>query len=239
MSEYMEKHSVSRLVGAPPGYVGYEEGGQLSEQIRRRPYSVVLLDEVEKAHPDVFNILLQVLDDGRITDSQGRTVDFRNTIIVMTSNIGGEDILQLAQEDSQYEQMRKKVLQALREHFRPEFLNRIDDLIIFHTLRREELGRIITIQLRRIESLLSEQKITIKLTEAAQDYLVDVGYDPVYGARPLKRAIQRELENPIATKILEMAFTEGDTILVDCVDHQLVFKKEEETQSVEVEVMSS
>jgi ATP-dependent Clp protease ATP-binding subunit ClpB len=239
MSEYMEKHSVSRLVGAPPGYVGYEEGGQLSEQIRRRPYSVVLLDEVEKAHPDVFNILLQVLDDGRITDSQGRTVDFRNTIIVMTSNIGGEDILQFAQEDSQYEQMRKKVLQALREHFRPEFLNRIDDLIIFHTLRREELGRIITIQLRRIENLLSEQKITIKLTEAAQDYLVDVGYDPVYGARPLKRAIQRELENPIATKILEMAFTEGDTILVDCVDHQLVFKKEEEAQSVEVEVMSS
>ena len=239
MSEYMEKHSVSRLVGAPPGYVGYEEGGQLSEQIRRRPYSVLLLDEVEKAHPDVFNILLQVLDDGRITDSQGRTVDFRNTIIVMTSNIGGEDILQLAQEDSQYEQMRKKVLQALREHFRPEFLNRIDDLIIFHTLRREELGQIITIQLRRIESLLSEQKITIKLTEAAQNYLVDVGYDPVYGARPLKRAIQRELENPIATKILEMAFTEGDTILVDCVDHQLVFKKEEEAQSVEVEVMSS
>ena len=239
MSEYMEKHSVSRLVGAPPGYVGYEEGGQLSEQIRRRPYSVVLLDEVEKAHPDVFNILLQVLDDGRITDSQGRTVDFRNTIIVMTSNIGGQDILQFSQEESQYEQMRKKVLKALREHFRPEFLNRIDDLIIFHTLKREELGEIITIQLRRIENLLSQQKITIKLTAAAQDYLVDVGYDPVYGARPLKRAIQRELENPIATKILEMAFVEGDTILVDCVDHQLVFKKEEETRSVEVEVVSS
>ncbi|MDR9403999.1 MAG: ATP-dependent chaperone ClpB [Halothece sp. Uz-M2-17] len=239
MSEYMEKHHVSRLVGAPPGWVGYEEGGQLSEQIRRRPYSVVLLDEVEKAHPDVFNIFLQVLDDGHITDSHGRTVDFRNTIIVMTSNIGSENILELAQEDSKYEEMRKKVLQALRKHFRPEFLNRIDDLIIFHALRREELGQIITIQLRRIEKLLSEQKITIKLTRAAQDYLVDVGYDPVYGARPLKRAIQRELENPIATKILEMAFTEGDTILVDCVDHQLVFKKEEEAQSVEVEVMSS
>ncbi len=239
MSEYMEKHSVSRLVGAPPGYVGYEEGGQLSEQIRRRPYSVVLLDEVEKAHPDVFNILLQVLDDGRITDSQGRAVDFRNTIIIMTSNIGGEDILELAQEDSQYEQMRKKVLQALRQHFRPEFLNRIDDLIIFHALRREELGQIITIQLRRIENLLSQQKITIKLTRAAQDHLVNVGYDPVYGARPLKRAIQRELENPIATKILEMAFGEGDTILVDCVENQLVFKKEEETRSVEVEVFSS
>jgi len=239
MSEYMEKHSVSRLVGAPPGYVGYEEGGQLSEQIRRRPYSVVLLDEVEKAHPDVFNILLQVLDDGRITDSQGRAVDFRNTIIIMTSNIGSGDILELAQEDSQYEQMRKKVLQALRQHFRPEFLNRIDDLIIFHALRREELGQIITIQLRRIENLLSQQKITIKLTRAAQDYLVEVGYDPVYGARPLKRAIQRELENPIATKILEMAFGEGDTILVDCVENQLVFKKEEETRSVEVEVVSS
>ncbi|AFZ51314.1 ATP-dependent chaperone ClpB [Dactylococcopsis salina] len=238
MSEYMEKHSVSRLVGAPPGYVGYEEGGQLSEQIRRRPYSVVLLDEVEKAHPDVFNILLQVLDDGRITDSQGRVIDFRNTIIVMTSNIGGDDILQFSQEDSQYEQMRKKVLEALRTHFRPEFLNRIDDLIIFHTLKREELAEIITIQLRRIEKLLSQQKLTIKLTAAAQNYLVDVGYDPVYGARPLKRAIQRELENPIATKILEMAFGEGDTILVDCVENQLVFKKEEEAPSVAVEVVS-
>ena len=239
MSEYMEKHSVSRMVGAPPGYVGYEEGGQLSEQIRRRPYSVILLDEVEKAHPDVFNILLQVLDDGRITDSQGRTIDFRNTIIIMTSNIGGQDIVQLAQEESQYEEMRKKVLQALRDHFRPEFLNRIDDLIIFHTLKQEELREIISIQLRRIEQLLSEQKITIKLTESAQDYLVNVGYDPVYGARPLKRAIQRELENPIATKILEMAFNEGDVIVVDCVDNQLVFKKQEDTQSVEVEVMSS
>jgi ATP-dependent Clp protease ATP-binding subunit ClpB len=239
MSEYMEKHSVSRMVGAPPGYVGYEEGGQLSEQIRRRPYSVILLDEIEKAHPDVFNILLQVLDDGRITDSQGRTVDFRNTIIIMTSNIGGEEIVQLAQQESQYEEMRKKVLQALRDHFRPEFLNRIDDLIIFHTLKQEELREIISIQLRRIEQLLSEQKITIKLTESAQDYLVNVGYDPVYGARPLKRAIQRELENPIATKILEMAFSEGDVIVVDCVDNQLVFKKQEDAQSVEVEVMSS
>ncbi|PSO49370.1 MAG: ATP-dependent chaperone ClpB [Cyanobacteria bacterium SW_9_44_58] len=239
MSEYMEKHSVSRMVGAPPGYVGYEEGGQLSEQIRRRPYSVILLDEIEKAHPDIFNILLQVLDDGRITDSQGRTIDFRNTIIIMTSNIGGEDIVQLAQQESQYEEMRKKVLQALRDHFRPEFLNRIDDLIIFHTLKQEELREIISIQLRRIEQLLSEQKLTINLTEAAQDYLVNVGYDPVYGARPLKRAIQRELENPIATKILEMAFSEGDVIVVDCVDNQLVFKKQEDTQSVEVEVMSS
>jgi len=246
MSEYMEKHAVSRLVGAPPGYVGYEEGGQLSEQIRHRPYSVVLLDEVEKAHPDVFNILLQVLDDGRITDAQGRTVDFRNTIIIMTSNIGGEDILQIAQEggdeqESQYEQMRKKVLQALRNHFRPEFLNRIDDLIIFHTLERDELREIVSIQLRRLESLLSEQKLTIKLTESAQNYLVDIGYDPVYGARPLKRAIQRELENPIATKILEMAFEEGDVIIVDCVENQLIFKKEkddEDATAVAAEVVS-
>ncbi|QDZ39942.1 ATP-dependent chaperone ClpB [Euhalothece natronophila Z-M001] len=239
MSEYMEKHSVSRLVGAPPGYVGYEEGGQLSEQVRRRPYSVILLDEVEKAHPDVFNILLQVLDDGRITDSQGRTIDFRNTIIIMTSNIGSEDILQLTENDSQYEEMRKKVLQALRKHFRPEFLNRIDDLIIFHALKREELREIITIQLRRLESLLSEQKLTIKLTEAAQNYIVDIGYDPVYGARPLKRAIQRELENPIATKILEMQFNAGDTIVVDCVENQLVFQGEEDARTATVEVMSS
>ncbi len=239
MSEYMEKHSVSRLVGAPPGYVGYEEGGQLSEQVRRRPYSVILLDEVEKAHPDIFNILLQVLDDGRITDSQGRTIDFRNTIIIMTSNIGSEDILQLTEKDSQYEEMRKKVLEALRNHFRPEFLNRIDDLIIFHALKREELREIITIQLRRLEGLLSEQKLTIKLTEAAQNYLVDIGYDPVYGARPLKRAIQRELENPIATKILEMQFSAGDTIVVDCVENHLVFKREEDAKTATVEVMSS
>ncbi|MFP4338467.1 MAG: ATP-dependent chaperone ClpB [Halothece sp.] len=239
MSEYMEKHSVSRLVGAPPGYIGYEEGGQLSEQVRRRPYSVILLDEVEKAHPDIFNILLQVLDDGRITDSQGRTIDFRNTIIVMTSNIGSEDILQLTEKDSQYEEMRKKVLQALRKHFRPEFLNRIDDLIIFHALKREELREIITIQLRRLETLLSEQKLIIKLTEAAQNYLVDIGYDPVYGARPLKRAIQRELENPIATKILEMQFSAGDTIVVDCVENHLVFQREEDAKTATVEVMSS
>ena len=225
MSEYMEKHAVSRLVGAPPGYVGYEEGGQLSEAIRRRPYSVVLLDEVEKAHVDVFNILLQVLDDGRITDSQGRVVDFRNVIIVMTSNIGSEHILNLAADDSDYEAMRKKVLQALRQHFRPEFLNRIDDLIIFHTLKREELREIVSLQIKRIDHLLSEQKLSLELTDKALDYIVTEGYDPVFGARPLKRAIQREMENPIATKILENTFVEGDTIVIDSEKDHLVFDK--------------
>ncbi|EHC08852.1 ATP-dependent chaperone ClpB [Fischerella thermalis] len=225
MSEYMEKHSVSRLVGAPPGYVGYEEGGQLSEAIRRRPYSVVLLDEVEKAHPDVFNILLQVLDDGRITDSQGRTVDFRNTVIVMTSNIGSEHILDVSSDDSQYEKMRNRVMDALRSHFRPEFLNRVDDLIIFHALNRSEMQQIVRIQLKRVEYLLREQKISLEISPAACDYLVEVGYDPVYGARPIKRAIQREVENAIATKILENTFIAGDTIIIDKGDSGLKFSK--------------
>ncbi|OKH14325.1 ATP-dependent chaperone ClpB [Fischerella major NIES-592] len=225
MSEYMEKHSVSRLVGAPPGYVGYEEGGQLSEAIRRRPYSVVLLDEVEKAHPDVFNILLQVLDDGRITDSQGRTVDFRNTVIVMTSNIGSEHILDVSSDDSQYEKMRNRVMDALRSHFRPEFLNRVDDLIIFHALNRSEMQQIVRIQLKRVEYLLREQKISLEISPAACDYLVEVGYDPVYGARPIKRAIQREVENAIATKILDNTFIAGDTIIIDKGDSGLKFSK--------------
>ncbi len=225
MSEYMEKHSVSRLVGAPPGYVGYEEGGQLAEAIRRRPYSVVLLDEVEKAHPDIFNILLQVLDDGRITDSQGRTVDFRNTVIVMTSNIGSEHILDVSTDDSQYEKMKNRVLEALRSHFRPEFLNRIDDLIIFHALNRSEMGQIIRIQLKRVENLLADQKISLDISASACDYLVEVGYDPVYGARPIKRAIRREVENTIATKILDNSFVSGDTIVIDTSEQGLSFKK--------------
>jgi ATP-dependent Clp protease ATP-binding subunit ClpB len=227
MSEYMEKNSVSRLVGAPPGYVGYEEGGQLTEAIRRHPYSVLLLDEVEKAHPDVFNILLQVLDDGRITDSQGRTVDFRNTIVVMTSNIGSEHILDVSGDDSKYEEMRKRVLDALRSHFRPEFLNRVDDIILFHALSLRELRKIVGIQLQRLHRLLADQKISLELTQAAQNYIADVGNDPVYGARPLKRAIQKELENPIATKLLENTFVEGDTILVDLADHSLTFEKKQ------------
>ena len=224
MSEYMEKHSVARLIGAPPGYVGYEEGGQLSEAVRRHPYSVVLLDEVEKAHPDVFNILLQVLDDGRITDSQGRTVDFRNTVIVMTSNIGSDHILDVAGDDSQFEDMRERVLTALRGHFRPEFLNRVDDLIIFHPLSKDELRAIVTIQLKRLYKLLADQKITLHVSESAIDYVADKGYDPVYGARPLKRAIQRELENPIATKILENTFVEGSQVVIDYIEDRLKFQ---------------
>ncbi len=225
MSEYMEKHSVSRLVGAPPGYVGYEEGGQLSEAIRRHPYSVVLLDEVEKAHPDVFNILLQVLDDGRVTDSQGRAVDFRNTVIVMTSNIGSEHILDVSGDDSKYDMMRNKVMESLRSHFRPEFLNRVDDLILFHALSRAEMGHIIRIQLKRVENLLKEQKISFEISQAACDHLVEAGYDPVYGARPLKRSIQREVENPLATKLLENTFVSGDTIIIDMGETGLTFNK--------------
>ncbi len=295
MSEYMEKHTVSRLVGAPPGYVGYEEGGQLTEAVRRRPYSVVLLDEVEKAHRDVFNILLQILDDGRVTDSQGRLVDFRNTIIVMTSNIGSDVILnsvalgenpakpvkqeldrklrqrigQLLEAQHQsllqvgtqvsepttpqeVEALIQEILGAivpqddspvplvtggsktmdeiLRGYFRPEFLNRIDERIVFKPLLREQLRAIVLIQLQRIHKLLAEQEITLILTEAAQNHLVEAGYDPVYGARPLKRAIQRELENPMATKILENAFGEGDTVRVDCVEQGLIFTKQSPRQ---------
>jgi ATP-dependent Clp protease ATP-binding subunit ClpB len=226
MSEYMEKHAISRLIGAPPGYVGYDEGGQLSEAIRRRPYSVILFDEVEKAHPDIFNVLLQVLDDGRITDSQGRTINFCNTVIIMTSNIGSDRILEFSGDDTRYDEMEKQVMGALRSHFRPEFLNRVDDVILFHSLGREDLRQIVGIQLKRVERLLSEQKIKLKLSEAALDHLVEAGYDPVYGARPIKRAIQRELENAIATKLLEQAFTEGDTIQVDWVKNQLVFQKQ-------------
>ncbi|UKO97155.1 ATP-dependent chaperone ClpB [Nostoc sp. UHCC 0870] len=236
MSEYMEKHSVSRLVGAPPGYVGYEEGGQLSESVRRHPYSVVLLDEVEKAHPDVFNILLQVLDDGRITDSQGRTVDFRNTVIVMTSNIGSEHILDVSGDDSKYETMRTRVMEALRSHFRPEFLNRVDDTILFHTLSREEMQYIIRIQLKRVENLLREQKISFEISPAACSLLVEKGYDPVYGARPLKRSIQREIENPIATKLLENTFIAGDTIYIDKGEDGLTFSNK---APVKVTVSSS
>jgi ATP-dependent Clp protease ATP-binding subunit ClpB len=223
MSEYMEKHSVSRLVGAPPGYVGYEEGGQLTEAVRRKPYSVVLLDEVEKAHPDVFNILLQVLDDGRVTDSQGRTIDFRNTVIIMTSNIGSNFILDIAGDDSKYDEIFDRVMNALRKQFRPEFLNRIDDTIIFHPLNRKELSGIVGLQIQRIEAMLADQKITVKISDAAKKHIADVGYDPVYGARPLKRAIQRELQNPIAIMLLDNTFGPGDAIGIDVKDKKLVF----------------
>ncbi|PSR16616.1 ATP-dependent chaperone ClpB, partial [filamentous cyanobacterium CCP3] len=227
MSEYMEKNAVSRLVGAPPGYVGYEDGGQLSEAVRRHPYSVVLLDEVEKAHPDVFNILLQVLDDGRITDSQGHRVDFRNTVVIMTSNLGSDHILELAGDDDRYDEMRVQVLKALQKQFRPEFLNRVDDLILFHSLRKSELRKIVALQIRRVQRRLADQAIGLDIADAAIDFIAQSGYDPVYGARPLKRAIQRLLENPIATKILETTFAQGATIAVDLQDDVLVFSHHE------------
>jgi ATP-dependent Clp protease ATP-binding subunit ClpB len=213
MSEYMEKHAVARLIGAPPGYVGFEEGGQLTEAIRRRPYSVVLFDEIEKAHPDVFNILLQILDDGRLTDSQGRTVDFRNTVIIMTSNIGSTYILEHTGEDRAV--VEAQVTNALRQHFRPEFLNRVDDIIIFRPLGKGEIEHIIDLQLHRLEQLLGERRLTFELTPSAREVLATEGYDPAFGARPLKRAIQRLLQNPLALAVLQGKFSEGDHIVVD------------------------
>jgi ATP-dependent Clp protease ATP-binding subunit ClpB len=223
MSEYMEKHAVSRLIGAPPGYVGYEEGGQLTEAIRRRPYAIVLFDEIEKAHSDVFNVMLQILDDGRVTDSQGRVIDFKNTVIIMTSNIGSQFILELAGDDSRYDEMQKQVMELLGQSFRPEFLNRIDDTIIFHSLQKSQLRGIIQIQIQRLIDRLIERKVGLKLTDEALGHIVEVGYDPLYGARPLKRAIQRELETPIAKGILRGDFKEGETISVTLVKDRLIF----------------
>lgn len=225
MSEYMEKHSVSRLVGAPPGYVGYDEGGQLTEVVRRRPYSVILFDEVEKAHPDVFNVMLQLLDDGRLTDGHGHTVDFRNTIIIMTSNIGSQYILDLAADDTQYEQMRDRVMEAMRSHFRPEFLNRIDETIIFRSLRSEQLREVVKIQLQDLEERLKERKMSLKMSDEALNFLAEVGYDPVYGARPLRRAIGRYLETDIAKALLRNEFSEGDTIVVNVEEERLTLKR--------------
>jgi ATP-dependent Clp protease ATP-binding subunit ClpB len=211
MSEYMEKHTVARLIGAPPGYVGYEEGGQLSEAVRRKPYSVILFDEIEKAHQDVFNVLLQVLDDGRITDGQGRTVDFKNSVIIMTSNIGSQFIM----EESTSEGRTRLVMDVLRQHFRPEFLNRIDEIIIFDRLTEDELRRIVEIQLKRLVRRLENQKITLELSDAAKALIASHGYDPVYGARPLKRAIQKDILDPLSMDILEGKFHEGETIKID------------------------
>src|SRR5881409_211157 len=213
MSEYMEKHAVARMIGAPPGYVGYEEGGQLTEAIRRRPYSVVLFDEIEKAHPDVFNALLQILDDGRLTDSQGRTVDFRNAVLIMTSNVGSQYLLEA--ESVGWEQAETKVMELLRQSFKPEFLNRVDDMIIFRPLSRDDVAKIVDIQIKRVEALLRERKLTIEITPTAKELIVAEGYDPVYGARPLKRAVQRLLQNPLALAVLERKYTEGDTVRAD------------------------
>ncbi len=213
MSEYMEKHTVSRLVGAPPGYVGYEEGGQLTEAVRRKPYSVILLDEVEKAHPDVFNILLQVLDDGRLTDGKGRTIDFKNTILILTSNLGSEYIAESTGEVT--EEVRDKVTELLKRAFRPEFLNRLDETIIFRALGKEEITRIVELQLCDLKARLAEQRLELEISPEAIEKLVEIGYDPVYGARPIKRAIQRELETPIARAIIAGKYPEGTTIKVE------------------------
>ncbi len=221
MSEYMEKHAVSRLIGAPPGYVGYEEGGQLSEAVRRRPYSVVLFDEIEKAHPDVFNVLLQILDDGRLTDGQGRTVDFRNTVIIMTSNLGSTAIVGLGA--GREEEMRRQVNEALRANFRPEFLNRIDEVIIFQSLTREQIGEIVQIQLDKVSERLADRHITLLLTPAAKEWLAARGYDPVFGARPLKRLIQKEVLDPLSMKLLSGDLRDGETITVDVLGNKLAF----------------
>ncbi|MGD8526950.1 MAG: ATP-dependent chaperone ClpB [Thioalkalispiraceae bacterium] len=230
MSEFMEKHSVARLVGAPPGYVGYEEGGYLTEAVRRKPYSVVLLDEVEKAHPDVFNILLQVLDDGRLTDGQGRTVDFRNTVIVMTSNLGSQQIQEMSGEEN-YEAMKSAVMEIVGSHFRPEFINRVDDTVVFHPLGQEQIRSIANIQFEYLRNRLRDNHMDIELTDAALDKLGEAGFDPVYGARPLKRAIQQQVENPLAQAILSGEFVTGDIINVDIRDDNLVFKKSDKKAS--------
>jgi ATP-dependent Clp protease ATP-binding subunit ClpB len=226
MSEYMEKHSVARLIGAPPGYVGYEEGGALTEAVRRRPYQVVLFDEIEKAHPDVFNVLLQVLDDGRLTDGQGHTVDFRNTLIVMTSNLGS-DYLVSQPEGQDTDAVKDQVMAVVRSAFRPEFLNRVDEIILFHRLKRADMGRIVDIQMGRLQKLLDERKIVLRLEPSARDWLAERGYDPAYGARPLKRAIQKAVQDPLAELILSGKVKDGETVAVSAGTQGLVFNGEE------------
>jgi ATP-dependent Clp protease ATP-binding subunit ClpB len=228
MSEYMEKHSVARMIGAPPGYVGYEEGGQLTEAVRRRPYSVILFDEIEKAHPDVFNVLLQILDEGRLTDSQGRTVDFRNTVIIMTSNLGSAHILEWAERGSggetEWAATADRVRGELRLHFRPEFLNRVDDIVVFRPLSRADIGRIVELQLAHLRKLLADRKLSLDVSDEAKALLAEWGYDPVYGARPLKRVIQAKLQNPLALEVLEGRFVDGDTVRVGVEQAQLAFR---------------
>jgi ATP-dependent Clp protease ATP-binding subunit ClpB len=230
MSEYMERHSVARLIGAPPGYVGYEEGGQLTEAIRRRPYSVILFDEIEKAHPEVFNVLLQLLDDGRLTDGQGRTVDFRNTLVIMTSNLGS--VLYQEMNEFNKDEIREQIFQAVRAHFRPEFLNRIDEIIMFNPLDILQIKRIVDLQLRYIQKRLDERKITLELTEEAKQELAVRGYDPQLGARPLRRAIEREVLNPLAQRLLAREFADGDTVRVDYRNGVFVFERAPSVQPV-------
>jgi ATP-dependent Clp protease ATP-binding subunit ClpB len=234
MSEYMEKHSVARLIGAPPGYVGYEEGGALTEAVRRRPYQVILFDEIEKAHPDVFNVLLQVLDDGRLTDGQGRTVDFRNTLIIMTSNLGAEYLVSLG-ENEDVDKVRDEVMGVVKASFRPEFLNRVDEVILFHRLRRQDMGQIVEIQLSRLEKLLFDRKITLNLDNEAIEWLANKGYDPAYGARPLKRVIQKELQDPLAEKILMGDVLDGATVNISAGSDRLTFRSKPRTANAEAE----
>jgi ATP-dependent Clp protease ATP-binding subunit ClpB len=229
MSEYQERHTVSRLIGAPPGYVGYDEGGQLTEAVRRKPYSVVLFDEIEKAHREVFNTLLQVLDDGRLTDGHGRVVDFKNTVVIMTSNIGSQYINDPALHD---DQRAERALSALRQAFPPEFLNRIDEIVVFHSLTRDHLRQIVEIQLRRLSKMLAGQGLTLRLTGAASDFIAQVGYDPTYGARPLKRALQQSVQDPLALALLEGRFGRGDAVVADLQDGRIVFAKEVQAESV-------
>jgi ATP-dependent Clp protease ATP-binding subunit ClpB len=227
MSEYMEKHTVARLIGAPPGYIGYDEGGQLTEAIRRRPYAVVLLDEIEKAHPDVFNVLLQVLDEGRLTDGKGRTVDFRNTVLIMTSNVASDLVQEMARRDGgDEEKLKEQLMEALRHTFRPEFLNRIDEIVTFHSLGREQIAQIVDIQLRDLQKRLAERKLTLELSDEARTQLAERGYDPVFGARPLKRTIQRMIENPLAVEVLAGRFAEGDHVVVEPNGETFAFRKE-------------
>jgi ATP-dependent Clp protease ATP-binding subunit ClpB len=227
MSEYMEKHAVARMIGAPPGYIGYEEGGQLTEAVRRRPYSVVLFDEIEKAHPDVFNVLLQILDDGRLTDSKGRVVDFKNTVLIMTSNLGSREIQSAAENPLVDHNIEKDVLQVLRDHFKPEFLNRIDDIVVFEQLSRDEIAQIIDVQLERLRANLAERGIKIELDDAARDLIVQEGYDPVYGARPLRRAIQTLVQNPLAVSLLKGDIASGQTVKVSAADGEMKFSPAE------------
>ena len=225
MSEFMEPHSVARLIGAPPGYVGYEEGGRLTEAIRRKPYSVVLLDEVEKAHPDVFNVMLQVFDDGRLTDGKGRTVDFKNTVIIMTSNIAGQQIQQIRDESGSDWEIEAHVKEALKTFFKPEFMNRIDEVIVFHGLTKEDLKKIVDIQLRYLADRLKDHQMRLEFTDAARELVMEEGYDPAFGARPLKRTIQQRIENPLASEILAGRFADGDAIRVDAHAHKFTFEK--------------
>jgi ATP-dependent Clp protease ATP-binding subunit ClpB len=227
MSEYMERHAVARLIGAPPGYVGYEEGGQLTERVRRKPYSVILFDEIEKAHHDVFNILLQILDDGRLTDSHGRTVDFRNTIVIMTSNIGATALMEgITEEGEISENARKSVMAQLRSHFRPEFLNRVDDVVLFKPLRKEEVKQIVALLTADLEKRLEQRGIGFEITDEAKAFIADAGYDPVYGARPLKRFIAREVETPIARFLIAQSLGDGSKVVVDAGSGGLEIKSE-------------